>query len=85
MLINTPAMPAAARFFAMRKSVKGFTDSLLDLIVNDRYVLYVLCLGKYTFYVCCVEDNQIDLSIVHLNMIVLNHILNYGARSNSCC
>ena len=39
-LVNTPAMPAAARFFAVRKSVKGFTDSLLDLIVNDRYVLH---------------------------------------------
>ena len=36
-LVNTPAMPASARFFAVRKSVRGFTDSLLDLIVKDRY------------------------------------------------
>lgn len=34
-LVNTPTIPADTRFFAARKSVKAFTDSLLDLIVHD--------------------------------------------------
>lgn len=34
-LINTPAITAQSRFFAVRKSVKAFTDSLLDLMVKD--------------------------------------------------
>jgi len=34
-LVNTPNIPIAARPFAIRKSVRAFTDSLLDLIVKD--------------------------------------------------
>ena len=33
-LVNTPAIDPKARFFAMRKAVKAFTDSMLDLIVT---------------------------------------------------
>eukprot|EP00596_Hydrurales_sp_CCMP1899_P000433 CAMPEP_0119043108 /NCGR_PEP_ID=MMETSP1177-20130426/17647_1 /TAXON_ID=2985 /ORGANISM="Ochromonas sp, Strain CCMP1899" /LENGTH=989 /DNA_ID=CAMNT_0007010475 /DNA_START=132 /DNA_END=3098 /DNA_ORIENTATION=- len=45
-LVNTPAMPAAAKFFAVRKSVRGFTDSLLDLIVKDSVKNLVDLYGK---------------------------------------
>ena len=45
-LVNTPAMPASARFFAVRKSVRGFTDSLLDLIVKDSVKNLVDLYGK---------------------------------------
>jgi glutamate dehydrogenase len=34
-LVNSPAIKPNSRFFAMRKSVKAFTDSMLDLIVKD--------------------------------------------------
>jgi glutamate dehydrogenase len=34
-LVNTPGMNESTKFFAMRKSVKAFADSLLDLIVAD--------------------------------------------------
>jgi glutamate dehydrogenase len=34
-LVNTPIIEAAARPFAMRKAVKAFTDSMLDLIVKS--------------------------------------------------
>lgn len=34
-LVNTPVIEPSARFFAMRKAVKAFTDSMLDLIVED--------------------------------------------------
>ena len=88
MLINTPAMPAAARFFAMRKSVKGFTDSLLDLIVNDRYCTY--CVLKSVRSLCCVLNltKLINRTIksyfsLHLNMIVPNHMLKYSAKWHS--
>eukprot|EP00600_Ochromonadales_sp_CCMP1393_P016692 CAMPEP_0175035864 /NCGR_PEP_ID=MMETSP0005-20121125/23462_1 /TAXON_ID=420556 /ORGANISM="Ochromonas sp., Strain CCMP1393" /LENGTH=1088 /DNA_ID=CAMNT_0016296981 /DNA_START=314 /DNA_END=3581 /DNA_ORIENTATION=- len=34
-LVNTPTIEVANRQFAMRKAVKAFTDSMLDLIVSD--------------------------------------------------
>jgi len=34
-LVNTPNIEPKARFFAMRKAVKAFSDSMLDLIVKD--------------------------------------------------
>mmetsp|Transcript_27165 Transcript_27165/g.55373 ORF Transcript_27165/g.55373 Transcript_27165/m.55373 type:complete len:1060 (-) Transcript_27165:115-3294(-) len=34
-LVNTPLIEPSARPFAMRKAVKAFTDSMLDLIVDD--------------------------------------------------
>ena len=34
-LVNTPAIEANARPFAMRKAIKAFTDSMLDLMVKD--------------------------------------------------
>lgn len=35
-LVNTPAIEASAHSFAMRKAVKAFTDSMLDLLVQDN-------------------------------------------------
>ena len=34
-LVNAPAIEKSARPFAMRKAIKAFTDSMLDLIVKD--------------------------------------------------
>lgn len=34
-LVNTPSIESNKRFFAMRKAVKGFADSMLDLIVQN--------------------------------------------------
>jgi glutamate dehydrogenase len=34
-LVNAPAIEASARPFAMRKAIKAFTDSMLDLMVKD--------------------------------------------------
>lgn len=33
--VNTPSIEVKDRFFAMRKAVKAFADSMLDLIVKD--------------------------------------------------
>jgi glutamate dehydrogenase len=35
-LLNSPAIPEPQRNFAVRKSIKAFTDSILDLIVEDE-------------------------------------------------
>ncbi|RYG70422.1 hypothetical protein EON64_00215 [archaeon] len=45
-LVNTPAIPSAARSFALRKSVKAFVDSLLDLTVSDSVKNLVDFYGK---------------------------------------
>eukprot|EP01038_Epipyxis_sp_PR26KG_P010640 gene10640-14290_t len=45
-LVNTPIISSNSRFFAMRKSVKSFSDSLLDLIVKDSVVDLVDFYGK---------------------------------------
>jgi len=45
-LINAPAIPANSRFFAVRKCVKAFTDSLLDLMVKDSVDGLVDLYGK---------------------------------------
>lgn len=45
-LVNTPSIEVNKRFFAMRKSVKGFADSMLDLIVKDSIVNLVDLYGK---------------------------------------
>ena len=34
-LVNTPSIESSNRFFAMRKAVKGFADSMLDLTVQN--------------------------------------------------
>jgi len=34
-ILNTPAIKKDAKFFAMRKSVRAFTDSIFDLMVKD--------------------------------------------------
>jgi glutamate dehydrogenase len=35
-LVNSPVIPAPQRNFAVRKSIKAFTDSILDLMVEDE-------------------------------------------------
>jgi glutamate dehydrogenase len=45
-LVNTPVIPQQARLFAMRKSVKAFVDSLLDLTVGDSVKTLVDFYGK---------------------------------------
>lgn len=45
-LVNTPGMNETTRFFAMRKAVKAFSDSLLDLIVKDSVKNLVDFYGK---------------------------------------
>jgi glutamate dehydrogenase len=45
-LVNTPGMDEKRKFFAMRKSVKAFADSLLDLIVADSVKNLVDLYGK---------------------------------------
>lgn len=45
-LVNTPVIPEAARAFAMRKSVKAFVDSLLDLTVTSSVKELVDFYGK---------------------------------------
>lgn len=45
-LVNTPGMNDQTKFFAMRKSVKAFCDSLLDLIVKDSVKNLVDFYGK---------------------------------------
>ena len=45
-LVNTPSIDANKRFFAMRKAVKGFADSMLDLIVEDSTAGLVDRFGK---------------------------------------
>lgn len=45
-LVNAPAIAKDKQFFAARKSVKAFTDSLLDLIVTDSVSNLVDYYGK---------------------------------------
>lgn len=45
-LVNTPAIAPTAKFFAMRKSVKAFTDTLLDMMVKDSVSQMVDKYGK---------------------------------------
>mmetsp|Transcript_3860 Transcript_3860/g.5309 ORF Transcript_3860/g.5309 Transcript_3860/m.5309 type:complete len:1017 (-) Transcript_3860:1740-4790(-) len=45
-LVNTPSIEVNKRFFAMRKAVKGFADSMLDLIVKDSITNLVDLYGK---------------------------------------
>lgn len=45
-LVNTPNIKEAERDFAMRKSVKGFTDAMLDLMVKDSVADLVDYYGK---------------------------------------
>lgn len=45
-LVNTPVITPEARFFAARKSIKAFTDALLDLIVKDSVKDLVDYYGK---------------------------------------
>lgn len=45
-LLNAPKIPANDRFFAARKSIKAFTDSILDLIVKDSLAGIVDHYGK---------------------------------------
>lgn len=45
-LVNTPGMNENTKFFAMRKSVKAFSDALLDLIVKDSVNKLVDFYGK---------------------------------------
>jgi len=45
-LINTPSITKSNHFFTMRKSVKGFADALLDLIVEDSVQNLVDLYGK---------------------------------------
>ena len=45
-LVNTPGMNESTKFFAMRKSVKAFSDALLDLIVKDSVKNLVDLYGK---------------------------------------
>jgi glutamate dehydrogenase len=45
-LVNSPSINPAYKEFAMRKSVKAFTDSILDLIVKDSLSGLVDHLGK---------------------------------------
>jgi glutamate dehydrogenase len=45
-MVNTPVIPPAARPFAMRKSVKAFVDSLLDLTVTSSVKNLVDFYGK---------------------------------------
>ena len=47
-LVNTPSIETNKRFFAMRKAVKGFADSMLDLTVQNsiaklvQYISFVI-------------------------------------------
>ncbi len=45
-LVNTPVIPANSKFFAMRKSVKAFSDSVLDLICKDSVARLTDYYGK---------------------------------------
>lgn len=45
-LVNTPSIEPNKRFFAMRKCVKAFTDSVLDLMVKDSVAGLVDLYGK---------------------------------------
>lgn len=45
-LVNTPAIHPNARFFAMRKAVKAYADSMLDLMVEDSVKNLVDLYGK---------------------------------------
>jgi glutamate dehydrogenase len=45
-LVNSPGMSDTTKFFAMRKSVKAFSDALLDLIVKDSVSKLVDFYGK---------------------------------------
>lgn len=45
-LVNTPTIPASTRQFALRKSVKAFVDSLLDLTVSSNVEKLVDFYGK---------------------------------------
>lgn len=45
-LVNTVGMNPSTKFFAMRKSVRGFSDALLDLIVKDSVQHLVDFYGK---------------------------------------
>lgn len=45
-LINTPGIKGYTKFFAMRKSVRAFSDALLDLIVKDTVSQLVDYYGK---------------------------------------
>ena len=45
-LVNSPAIPPAKKAFSVRKSVKAFIDSLLDLIVKDTVSKCVDLYGK---------------------------------------
>lgn len=45
-LVNTPSINQNSKFFAMRKSVKAFADSILDLIIADSLKGIVDYYGK---------------------------------------
>ena len=45
-LVNTPSIETNKRFFAMRKAVKSFTDSMLDLTVQNSIAKLV----QYIFF-----------------------------------
>ena len=45
-LVNSPGLDPSTKFFAARKAVKAFTDSLLDLIVKDSVSQLVDYYGK---------------------------------------
>jgi glutamate dehydrogenase len=45
-LVNTPAIDHSTKFFAVRKSIRAFSDALLDLIVKDSVSNLVDKYGK---------------------------------------
>jgi len=45
-LVNSPMIPVNSRFFAMRKSVKAFSDSVLDLICKESVARITDYYGK---------------------------------------
>lgn len=73
-LVNTPSIESNKRFFAMRKAVKGFADSMLDLIVQNS----VAKLVRLTYQLFELETTydftmEVETICIRVTMMKVDH------------